>query len=453
MKRPDEHYDDDTLSRFAENPDSLDTATKLDIELHVANCVECQGAVEVAREFGAALPDAETWWIADELSTASRRASLRSFAMRIAEEDREAERLLRKFVDSPLRFTSAASAILRRCRTGGAVRLLSQAAHSACAREPLHALNLADVACQIADALPDDYYPADAVNELRGTAWKAVANANRFLGRFPDGFKAADRAERAYRRVGSSSRQLGRVAYIRGALSEKQQDYEAAMKYAQEACHLCDGAGDLEGFVIARNLEAVVLQIMGRTEEALDRFASVQAAAQMMGDLRLEASALQNIGKCHLDRGDWSSALRFLLIALQHFKSFGMDAEVLRTRWTLASVSLGTGDYRGAERQLTEVNAESSKLGLDSDVALIKLDLAEAKLVLGDMAAVKRLCREIFGFFREARMLTGALTAAAYLEEVARLERITNKHIQHVRRFVHRLRKEPDAVFLPPLAT
>src|SRR5205807_720398 len=118
-------------------------------------------------------------------------------------------------------------------------------------------------------------------------------------------------------------------------------------------------------------------------------------------------------------------------------------------RWRIAAVALGTGDFTTADRQLSEVNFDSAVLGMDSDVALIKLDLAEAKLMLGDTAAVRRLCAEIFRFFREARMLTGALTAAAFLEDAARRDRLTPEHISHVRRFLHRLKDEPDALFLP----
>lgn len=446
----DGHFEDDVLAQYAESPDALDEVTRGRLEAHLRECSRCSGAVDFARDFAASLPDEETWWIADELENGKLRRSIRAFAERIAGEDREADRHLAKFVDSPYRFSSAASAILRRCRTGGAVRLLSQAAHEACSREPLHALNLADAARRIADALPDDYYPANGVEELRGTAWKAVANANRFLGRFADGFKATDRAERAYRRLPSPGRQLARVAYIRGLLYQKQQNYDKALEYAHEASKRSDASGDLEGFVFARNLEGGIFLRVGRTDEALDRFASVQASAQMMGDLELEASAINNIGNCYLDRGEYTLALSHLIVALKLFTELKRTTDAVLAHWRIGTIALRTGDFRSAERQLVAVNADSSSLGMDSDVALIKLDLAETKLMLDDTAAVRSLCVEIFGFFREAGMLTGALMAAAFLEEAAHRELITSNHIDHVRRFVRRLKDDPDARFVRP---
>jgi tetratricopeptide (TPR) repeat protein len=445
-----DHFDDDVLAQYAEAPDSLDEVTKARLEAHLQECGRCAGAVDMGRELAEVLPDEETWWIADELESGKQRRSIRAFAERIAAEDREAERHLSQLVTSPYRFLGASGAVLRRCRTGGAVRLLAEAAHETCERNPLHALSLAEAACQIADALPDDYYPAAGVFELRGTAWKAVANAHRYLGRFAEGFKAINRAEKAYRTLPSAGQQLARIAYVRGLLYLKQQNYEKALQCAREASGRSDTAGDLEGFVFARILEGSILLRLGSTDEALDRFTSVQASAQMMGDLLLEARAINNIGNCYLERGEHPTALQHLLAALQLFTELKRPTEILLARWRIGTVALRTGDFHSAERQLTAVNADSTALGMDSDVALIKLDLAEAKLMLGDTAAVRSLCVEIFAFFRDADMLTGALTAAAFLQEAAHRERITRHHIDHVRRFVSRLKDDPDALFVRP---
>jgi tetratricopeptide (TPR) repeat protein len=445
-----DHFDDDLLAQYAERPDSLDEVTRTRLEAHLQECARCAGAVDVARDLAEALPDEETWWIADELESGKRRGSIRAFAARIAAEDREAERHLSKLVDSPYRFLSSSRAVLRRCRTGGAVRLLAQAAHETCERNPLHALSLAEVASQIADALPDDYYPADGLCELRGTAWKAVANAHRYLGRFAEGFKAIDRAEKAYRRLTNPTRHLARVAYVRSLLFWKQQNHAKALEYAKSAAGSSDACGDFEGFVLALNLEGILLLRLGRVQDALDRFDGVRGAAQMLGNLELEARAINNIGNCYADMGDFSNGLQHLSVALQLFSELKLNTEVLRAQWKIGAVALAAGDFEGATRQLTAVNSECAALGLDSDVALIKLDLAEARLMLGDSAAVRSLCREIIAFFRAADMITGALTAAAFLEENARQALLTQRQIDHVRRFVRRLKDDPDAEFARP---
>jgi hypothetical protein len=189
---------------------------------------------------------------------------------------------------------------------------------------------------------------------------------------------------------------------------------------------------------------------VGRVAEALDRFVAVRASAQVLDDLGLEARAINNIGNCHTDMGDHAAGLEHLFTAVQLFSQLNLSTEVLRVRWKIGAVALASGDYQSADQQLTAVSAESAVLGLDSDVALIKLDLAEAKLMLGDSAAVTRLCTDIMSFFRAARMITGALTAAEFLVEAARQELLTRRHLDHVRRFVQRLKDNPAAVFRSP---
>src|SRR5438034_1114107 len=51
-------------------------------------------------------------------------------------------------------------------RTTGAVRVLSEAANTACERNPLHARNLADAAVAIAEQLSSDDCPRDTVHTL-----------------------------------------------------------------------------------------------------------------------------------------------------------------------------------------------------------------------------------------------------------------------------------------------
>ena len=84
------------------------------------------------------------------------------------------------------------------------MRLLCEAARAECDREPEFSLSLADTACLIADSLPHDYYPAAAINHLRGNAWKEYSTACRYLGRFDNSFDALDRAARAYERLKDS---------------------------------------------------------------------------------------------------------------------------------------------------------------------------------------------------------------------------------------------------------
>ena len=82
--------------------------------------------------------------------------------------------------------------------------------------------------------------------------------------------------------------------------------------------------------------------------------------------------------------------------------------------------------------------------------ARARLDLAEALLLLGRLEEVHSLCVDLIAFFERATMLTGALTAAAYLREAAANRTLTPTLIEHVRQYLTELERAPELRFVPP---
>jgi tetratricopeptide (TPR) repeat protein len=95
------------------------------------------------------------------------------------------------------------------------VRRLAKRAFDVCASEPLHALTFADAAIAVAEALPQDHYPPNALHDLRGRAWKERANALNRLGEPAAALDALQHAEREYQKVTSNTLGLGNVALVR----------------------------------------------------------------------------------------------------------------------------------------------------------------------------------------------------------------------------------------------
>ena len=86
-----------------------------------------------------------------------------------------------------------------------------------------------------------------------------------------------------------------------------------------------------------------------------------------------------------------------------------------------------------------------------SDGALVVLDMCDALHVLNRDEEIARLASETINIFTGAGMLTSALAAFAYLEEAAARGRINASVIEHVRKFMARLEREPALLFcLPP---
>src|SRR6266542_4153901 len=318
MSSQQEHIPDEILIDYADDPESV--PDRAAVETHLASCAVCWTRVDDFRALGSAMQDEETWWAADQIAGAEGLRALREFTARLADEDAEATRLLERLLDSQYRFTYANIARKRRFRTGGVVRLLSQAARSELLREPRFALVLAETAGVIAEALPDDYYPAAAVNDLRGTAWKEYATACRYLGDFEGGFNALDRAERAYRRLADPGMQLARVALARATLFWEQQHYDEALRFARTAAAQFAERRAMEAYLDAKEWEAMILHRQGDVAAACQTYENVFTTADTIGDPEMKARAARNLAVACGDRGDTASAMNYLLIALQIYE-------------------------------------------------------------------------------------------------------------------------------------
>jgi tetratricopeptide (TPR) repeat protein len=448
MSAEHEHLSDETLMDYAD--DRTAAAGRVHVETHLASCSMCRAKLEEYSSFATALRDEETWWALKTIVLGETVNNVHAFNERLAREDAEAERLLRHLLDSQYVFLFANVARKLRFRTGGVARLLTTTARSECDRNARFAVVLAETAAMIAEALPDDYYPAQSVNVIRGNAWIEFATACRYLARFDKGFDALGRAERAYRRLPTDATHLGRVFLARAVMFFEQQKYEEALPLARQAAERFRMYGLLSSYLDAKELEAVTLYRMGDTRATFDVYQRIYDTADVLGEVEKKARAARNLAVAHADRGEISTASTYLQLALQIYAGLGQPAMVAHTRWSIAWLALLAGDARAAAEQLPAVVNDLSAFGMAGDAARAQLDLAEALIVLERFDEVRDICAALVSYFRRANMLTGAVTAAAFLKEAAAKRRIVREDVKHVRRYLDALNRQPDLVFIPP---
>jgi tetratricopeptide (TPR) repeat protein len=442
------HVDDADLIDYSDDPARL--RNRAEVEEHLQLCADCRRQVDDYRLLAVALRDEETWWYADEASVDRGPGVVRDFEQRLAAEDAFAERALRPLVASKYVFMYANIARKKQFRTGGMVRLLCRAAYDEVVRDPVFAQALAEAATLIAEALPDDLYPLQAVNDLRGAAWKEYSTACRYLGDFDRALDALDRAERAYRRLLFGAPGIAVVNLARGGVLWKQQRYPEALARAREAAEAFASQGNERRYFEARQLEAVILYRMGDVAAALKAYELTFKSAENVGDPEMRARAAQNLGVAFREGGNIGLATKYLLIALQLNGTLGHKADSAQTRWSIALLPLVAGNFIDAEKRLREAVFELTSLGMASDAALAKLSLAEALHMLHRDDEVVAICSELVSYFRGARMVTGALTAVSFLKEAAAARRLTRRAIVYVREYLSELQERPALAFAPP---
>jgi tetratricopeptide (TPR) repeat protein len=438
------HIPDDELAFYAFNPQMVAAARREEIEREIASCTACRTSVDFTTASDLELGDRDVW---EPLAESPTLHALRELAARVAAEDEEAAALLAPMLATPALAPWTDLATLRRYRTGGVVRKLIAQAATLHEREPLDALTFADAAISVAEALPPDLYPAKAVHELRGTAWKERANALSYLGRFEEGLESCRRAERAFRELVVPGAGLASVAYVRGSILFEQQHYDQAEESIAFAALGFSHVGDEERRMRAIHLQGVIAYERRLLDRAAELFQRVFAYGESARDPLWMARGAQALANCCIERGELGDASRYFHRALNVFRILELRSEVTRTEWGLARVLLASGRTADAVRQLRDVVIAFERGGMATDAALAGLDLADGLLLLGKEREISALAARLFKAFSNAGMLAGALSAVAYLKEAAERGTVAPLHVETVRRFLRR--RQPDLLFAP----
>jgi len=440
------HIPDAELSLFARDKLAVERERREAIESHIADCAECGATFDfhpVAQE------DLILVAVTQPI-LGSTFAAMSAYASQCAAEDAEADELLKEYFENPRKAALVNVSSQRRLHTGGVVRRLNAKAHEVVASEPLEALIFADLAQAVADLLPDDTYPNNAVYELRGTASKERANALLRLAEFDDALESLKRAESAYEHLRSPDYGLAAVELVRAAVYYERGDLQEATKHVDLAEHLYVYQG-LE----RQRMKAVLLrgQIAYESLQYGKSAAIMQQAMQFgeeLGDPNWVARASYCRALCELELGNLDEADGLFHRALLIFREIGPTEDRISTEWGLARVVLFGGNPSDAVRRLRDAIAAFEEIGRVMNAALAGVDLAEALLVLERWSEIVKVATHAFRVLKKAGHLTGALTALAYLKEAATKRQLSPEALKAVREYLRRVEREPDLLFTRP---
>lgn len=444
-----EHIAHAELSLFAHDKLAVGRERREEIESHVANCAECGATFDFYAVAEEDLGDLAVW----QPIVGSTAAAMSAYASQCEAEDREADDLLKDIFGKPRKAAMTNVRNQRKFHTGGVVRRLNARAHAVVASEPLEALIFADMAQVVADLLPDDIYPNNAVYELRGTAAKERANALLRLAEFDEALEALERAERAYEHLRSPGYGLGTVELVRGAVYYERGQLQEAARYVDLAEQMYAHQGGLE----RQRMKAVHLRagIMLESLELKDSSVTYQRVidfGEKENDPEWIAKGSYGRANAELDQGNVSEASALFLKALVILRETGPATDRMCTEWGLARVVLHGGKPTDAVRQLRDVVAAFEAVGWVSNAALAGIDLSEALLLLERWDEIVKVAGHAFRVLKKAGNVTGALTALAYLKEAAAKRQLTPETLKVVREYLRRVEREPDLVFVPPSA-
>jgi len=440
-----DHIPDEILAAYARDPDS-----HRDIEEHLNSCDACRRMAGSDRALAIGMSDRETWRLEAEIASQRAQLEFRHFDDRLDAEDAEAERILEPVLQTPYSLAYANITAKPRFRTGGVVRKLMSEALDQCHKDPKYALALAATGQLISTQLSRDSYPAEMLHDLRGNVWKDFATVYRYLGKFDEAFRSLARAEEAFKELTDDGMGLAAVKHGRAQLLHLQQKNVEALLLAREAAEeYAERRATVLHLEVTETI-AIILNDMHNNQEARAIYQTVFDSADTVDNPEMKARSAKGLGVIARDSGDFGTASRYFLQALQIYQSLGKDAMVVRMKWSIARLALMAGNPRAAAVRLAEIGSALAEKGMVHDAAEVELDRVEAHLALDEYEQANSICKSLPAIFIQANMVTGALTAASYLREVAEMRRLTRADVQHVRRYLTDLERRPDLEFAPP---
>ena len=361
-------------------------------------------------------------------------AALATFKKRLEDEEAAASALL----DSALKGPSAWWAnSLRKSgvRTAGVVRQLLVRMRSVEERSPADALIVVTLAVEIADSLAVTDYPSDFVITLRAQALRDQAWGFAAMGRFREATAAADRAERLLLQTPIPDYELARLNLVRAYFYQWTDRGDEAIALSRKAAEVFERFGDRRMFVTARIYEGGTLFSRNEYAPALEAYRSIENDPSISDDATRILIGF-NLGLCHRGLGHFDEAIQALTKATAEYEMLGMDVNLARCRWSLATTVSSNGRYSEAIPLFRTAWKELESLGLESDAALAALELAESLLVVGRTDEVPAICRTLIDRFTRAGMGGSAMTALAFLRETVATGHATPALVRHVHEFL-----------------
>ena len=373
-------------------------------------------------------------------------AALATFKKRLEDEDAAASELL----DSALKGPSAWwGNSLRKSgtRTAGVVRQLLARMRAVSPRVPADALVGVTLALEIADSLAVTDYPSDFVITLRAQALRDQAWGFSVMGRLREATAAADRAERLLLQTPIPDYELARLNLVRAAFYRFTDRIDEAIALSRKSAEVFERFGDRRMVVMARNYEGGML--FGRNEyaPALAAYRSIENDPAIPDDATRIAIGF-NIGLCHRELGHIDEAIQALTTATAEYDMLGMDANLARCRWSLATTISSAGRHSEAIPLFRTAWKELESLEMESEAALSALELVENLIVVGRTDEVPAICRTLIDRFTRAGMGGSAMTALAFLRETVATGHATPALVRHVHDFLRDISRN-EASSLP----
>jgi tetratricopeptide (TPR) repeat protein len=338
-------------------------------------------------------------------------------------------------VDRVLRETREASLLLeellllppeRRCervRSEPRFRLLKlcgrleAASRAAWGEDPAAAVELAELAVEVAERLDPGIYGKALVRDACALAWAYLGNARRIASDLGGAEEALSQAGRLYRCFETDLLTQAEILVFQASLRNTQGRFAEAAGLLDHALWLYREAGDRHQEGRTLILKGMVLGDGGDFAAAVESLAEGLPRIDPAAEPRLLLVAHHNLAWHLCDHGKHREAAAALECSRRLYLELGSRMDLVRLRWLEGRIALGLGRPGEAMNALGLARDAFLEQEIGVDAALVSLDLAMAHARQGDTAGVQRIVSEIVPVFQACRVEPEALASLLLLRD------------------------------------
>jgi tetratricopeptide (TPR) repeat protein len=439
-----EHVERTTLLAYMDDDPSSDRHA---IAVHLAACRMCRSELDSLYALSYLMRDTAIFDFLDQREHDRDRpvggSDVAAAYKKMQTEEAQAEAFFAELMQLQIEKWLAAFEVRPKERTESMVQRLLREVETELNRRPAYALQMIDIAEGIAEELREP-----APRRCAGDCWKHRANALRHLGRYPESLDAAEIAEAFYRSLTLGDYDAGQALYTKAVTLFKMTKYVEALQVLASASDILLEFGETVPLVKTIMLDAAIRFEQGEIERAQAAWREVVPMLEHFDDRVELARVRANLAECSLKLGLPDEALREALVAARDFANFGMDAERIRSEWTIAGIHLALGKYDTALDLFHGAAASFEALGMAADAGFVKLDITEELLRRHEWPKAALCAGELVDLFTTAGATAASVTALSYLRSAVEGERATPSLVQFVRSYV--TTSSPSQDFMPP---
>ena len=330
----------------------------------------------------------------------------------------------------------------------GALERLGSFATQALGRDPRQALTAAQLAVSVAESLAPGTYLPVVIAQLCAHAYKDLAKALLYLGRFDDALAALDEAEARVEPHGSLVHDLAIVQLVRAATLQEVSRYDEAFAVLASSKDIFRNHSDSKRVFICGIAEGVLLHRLRRYREAREAYLLLLATPADPTDRESIAALHLAIGLCSVELSEFDAAEAHLSRALEMFHSLDQPLQAAKAELGRGRMFVRRGDLDRGIAHLHPIRADFLRNSLIEEAGLCGLEIVEAHLIRGSAAEAEALARQIVSDFMAASLNRRAITALGYLTEAIAAREVSRQLVTDVREYIVSLRTAPEREFM-----